>query len=417
MIRTRAGYTRLLYLMLPYALLHPLWRALREPAYLRHLPERLGRYPDAAAERTIWIHAVSVGETRAAQPLIEGLLERYPEHRLLLTHMTPTGRAAGEALYGDRVRRCYLPWDLPGAVARFLDRFRPEIGVLMETEVWFNLIHACAERGIPVHLANARLSERSLRRYERIRELACAGLNELAAIAAQTPSDAERFAALGARNVRVAGNVKFDVTPPHALVERGLAWRAAWGESRPVWLAASTREGEEALILDAIGTASAPDALAVIVPRHPRRFDEVARLLAARGVGFQRRSENAPLAPRTRVLLGDSMGEMFAYYAACDAALIGGSLLPFGSQNLLEACALGKPVVIGPSTYNFEEAARGAIEAGAALRVADAREAMAAIAALLADRGRRGRMGEAGLAFTRGHRGATQRLLELIRLP
>lgn len=408
-------YTLLLYALLPRALWRLLWRARRQPAYLEHIPERFGYYRQTAEQPLIWVHAVSVGETRAAEPLIRALQREYPQHRILLTHMTPTGREAGGTLYGDTALRCYLPYDYPGAVARFLDHFRPRVGLLMETEVWSNLIHACRERQIPLYLVNARLSEKSFEKYRRFAELTRASLRELTAIAAQTADDAQRLAALGAENAVIAGNLKFDIELPVAQLKLGEAWRKRYGESRPVLLAASTRDGEEDLLLSRLGALEAPFALLVIVPRHPQRFDEVAALIERRGIRYQRRSREEPVAPDTRVVLGDSMGEMFAYYAACDVAFVGGSLLPFGGQNLIEACAAGKPVLFGPHTYNFAEAAESAIAAGAALRVADADELMRKAQRLLTDAGAAARMGESGRAFSKAHQGATRRVLELIR--
>jgi 3-deoxy-D-manno-octulosonic-acid transferase len=415
MIRTRFGYTLLLFALLPRVLLHLLWRARRQPAYLKHIPERFGYYRQGSAQPLIWIHAVSVGETRAAEPLVRALQKEYPAQRILLTHMTPTGREAGETLFGDSVLRCYLPYDYPRAVARFLDHFRPQAGLLMETELWSNLIHACRERGVPLHLINARLSEKSFARYRRFRELARTSLRELAGIAAQTEGDAQRLERLGAENVVVTGNLKFDIRPPLAQLEMGEAWRRDYGAGRPVLLAASTREGEEEVLLERFSDLGLPSVLLVIVPRHPQRFEEVAALVARHKLRCQRRSEGAPVDPQTRVLLGDSMGEMFAYYAACDVAFIGGSLLPFGGQNLIEACAVGRPVLLGPHTYNFSEAAESAVEAGAALRVGDAGELMRVARRLLADADAAARMGQAGLAFSRRHRGATQRVIKGVR--
>ncbi|MBI4206959.1 MAG: lipid IV(A) 3-deoxy-D-manno-octulosonic acid transferase [Betaproteobacteria bacterium] len=414
-MRTRFGYTLLLYALLPRALLHLLWRARRQPAYLKRIPERFGYYRERTAQPLIWIHAVSVGETRAAEPLVRILQKRHPTHRILLTHMTPTGWESGVALYGDTVSRCYLPYDFPGAVARFLDRFRPRVGLLMETEVWPNLIHACRERNLPLYLVNARLSEKSYARYRRFAELTRASLKELAAIAAQTPDDARRLTTLGAQNAAITGNLKFDIEPPSTQLELGRSWRESYGKSRPVLLAASTRDGEEQLLLARFAELAMPSVLLVIVPRHPQRFAEVAGLIERSGLRYQRRSENAAIDPQTRVLLGDSMGEMFAYYGACDVAFVGGSLLPFGGQNMIEPCAAGKPVLFGPHTYNFSEAAEGAVAAGAALRVANAEELMREARRLLADAVAAKRMGEAGLAFSKAHRGATQRVLELVR--
>ena len=362
------------------------------------------------------MHAVSVGGTRAAEPLIHALQRKYPQHRILLTHMTPTGRETSESLFGERVLRCYLPYDFPFAVARFLDYFKPACGILLETEIWPNLIHACRARNVPVYLVNARLSEKSFRKYRRLGALAAECLNELTGIGAQGQRDAERLKALGAATVQTTGNLKFDIVPDPALIARGGAWRGAYGRSRPVLLAASTREGEEALLLQALRDVDIPQLLTVIVPRHPQRFDEVAALLAREDVPFQRRSADQPIAAATRVVLGDSMGEMFAYYAACDVAFIGGSLLPFGAQNLIEACAVGRPVIIGPHTYNFADATQLAVDAGAALQVDDARGALAAAREVLQDPARAQRIAHAGLDFVRDHQGATARVVELIKI-
>ena len=412
----RLIYTLLLYLLLPVVLLRLAWRARRQRGYLEHVAERFGRYAQDAGAPLIWVHAVSVGETRAAAPLIQALREKYPGHRILLTHMTPTGRETGAALYGDTVTRCYLPYDFPGAVARFLGHFRPRAGIVMETEIWPNLIQACRAQGVPLYLVNARLSEKSFSGYRRFAGLARESLAGFTAIAAQGEDDARRLAALGAANVRVTGSVKFEIGPPAAQIELGRAWRREFGVERPVLLAASTREGEEAVLLDALAGLDVPGLLTVIAPRHPQRFDEVERLIAARGARCQRRSGSVAIAPDTRFVLGDSMGEMFAYYAACDVAFIGGSLLPFGGHNLIEACAAGRPVLIGPYTYNFSDAVELAVAAGAAIQVPDAAALAREAARLLRDPAAARRMGEAGLAFCAMHRGATDRTLELIRL-
>jgi 3-deoxy-D-manno-octulosonic-acid transferase len=412
----RFAYTLLLYLALPYVLARLAWRARRQHGYLRHVAERFGYYEGKADGPLIWVHAVSVGETRAAEPLIQGLRAKHPGYRILLTHMTPTGREAGEALFGGDVERCYLPYDYPGAVARFLRHFRPRAGILMETEIWPNLIRACRGGGVPLCLVNARLSEKSYAGYRRFATLARESLGELSGVAAQSAEDAQRLAVLGAADVRVTGSLKFDVTPPPAQLELGREWRRRFGATRPVLLAASTREGEETLLLDALAGIEVPGLLIVLVPRHPQRFDDVERLIAARGARFQRRSAHAVIEPATEIVLGDSMGELFAYYAACDVAFVGGSLLPFGGQNLIEACAVGRPVLIGPSIYNFEETATLAVRSGAAIQVPDAAVLAREAGRLLRDPAAAERMGEAGLAFCAAHRGATARVLELIRL-
>lgn len=414
MIGSRFSYTLLLWALLPRVFWHLIKRSRRQPAYLEHVAERFGFYATKADKPVIWLHAVSVGETRAASPLIVRLLQTYPQHQILVTHMTPTGRQTGEELYGGRVLRCYLPYDFPFAVRSFLDRFQPVLGLLMETELWFNLIHECKERGTPVLLVNARLSEKSAAKYARVGKLARSALQELAMIAAQTESDARRLISLGAPDVKVTGNLKFDLTPAAEALALGAKLRQRFGEHRQVLLAASTREGEETMILDALEAAGIPGLLTVIVPRHPQRFDEVASLLQKRGLKYQRRSAEEAIGPDTQIVLGDSMGEMFAYYRACDLAFIGGSLLPFGGQNLIEACAVGKPVLIGPHTYNFDEATKCAVEAGAARRVADAKELARQAGELIGDPQILAAMANAGRNFAAHHRGTAERVTELI---
>ncbi len=410
----RRIYTILLWLLLPYIFFHLLWRARKQPEYLQHVAERFGFYSPRSNKPVIWLHTVSVGETRAAASLIQRLREKYPGHQLLLTHTTPTGRAASVQLYGDDVLRVYLPYDYPFAVQYFLRHFRPSIGILLETEIWFNLIHACHAEKIPLLLLNARLSEKSAARYTRYPNIVRSGLRELSAIAAQTEADADRLTTLGANNISVMGNLKFDIEPPLAMLELGKKLRTQFGESRKVFLAASTRAGEEALLLNALQQADIQHLLTVIVPRHPQRFDEVAALLAQHGIRFQRRSEGHPISPDTQVVLGDSMGEMFAYFAACDLAFIGGSLLPFGGQNLIEACAVGKPVLIGPHTYNFAQASENAVDSGAAVRVQNPADLAQSLKNLLAHPEQIMAIGNAGLRFVNAHRGATSRALSLI---
>jgi 3-deoxy-D-manno-octulosonic-acid transferase len=409
----RRLYTLALWLVLPLLLLRLLWRARRQPAYLEHIPERFGVYRARIDAPCLWIHAVSVGETRAAAPLVHALCARYPGTRILLTHMTPTGRETGVALFGDTVTSCYLPYDYPGAVTRFLAHFRPRLGLLMETELWPNLVAQAVQAGLPLYLVNARLSARSARGYGRIGALARDALGGLAAIAAQTGADARRLRALGAARVVVTGNLKFEVEAPAQEVARGKAWRESIG-ARPVILAASTREGEEAQLLAAWAAAPHGDALLVIVPRHPQRFDEVAAEVCGRGLRLMRRSQGLQLSRETEVLLGDSLGEMYFYYAACDVALLGGSFLPHGAQNLIEPCALGKPVVIGPSTYNFAQAAAAAVAAGAALPVPDFASGVETALRLLDQPQRLAACAEAGLRFAEAHRGATGRILGLL---
>ena len=413
----RQVYSLLFYLIQPLIWLRLLWRARKQPEYLQYLGERYGHYAQPAPARLLWLHAVSVGETRAAEPLIQALLDEYTDHSLLLTHMTPTGRATGAELiakYGSRLIQSYLPYDLPGASGRFLDHFKPCLGLLMETELWPNLIAGAKARRMPLLLVNARLSARSQRGYRRLLNLFRPAFNSLRAVAAQTPADAERLMSIGAQRVSVVGNLKFDVIPSPEKLQLGTQWRQKLG-ARPVWLAASTREGEESLILDAFVRLNRPDLLLLLVPRHPQRFREVRALIEERGLTLCRRSENSLPVSETRVWLGDSMGEMPAYFTVADVALIGGTLLPFGGQNLIEAAACDCPALVGPHSFNFSQATDDAIACGAAKRIADADAAANEVIKLLNDGAALQAMRDSGARFSLAHRGATARTVALIR--
>jgi 3-deoxy-D-manno-octulosonic-acid transferase len=411
----RALYTLLWWVALPWLPLRLWWRGRREPMYRAHIGERFGWYGRAPATSpgAVWIHAVSLGETRAVAPLVERLLREAPQRTIVLTHMTATGREGGRALFGDRVTQAWLPYDLPFAMRRFLARFRPRAGLLVETELWPNLAATASEAGVPLFLINARLSERSARGYARIGALARPLVQALAGVAAQTEADAQRLRALGATHVVVTGNLKFDATIPAEMRDRGRLLREQFGRERPLILLASTRDGEEALLVDALSRARLPtQALVVIVPRHPQRFDAVAALIEARGLTLARRSADRPVASGVRVVLGDSMGELAAYYAAADVAFVGGSLLPFGGQNLIEAIAAGVPTLVGPHTFNFAEASDAAIAAGAALRIGNADDVFAVASRLLADPASRERMRGLAGVFIAAHRGAVDRSWE-----
>jgi 3-deoxy-D-manno-octulosonic-acid transferase len=417
----RGVYGALLAALQPVYRARLWWRGRREPAYRSHVAERFGRYGgEPPSSGWLWLHAVSLGETRAAAPLLAALRARRPGLRLLLTHGTATGREAGAALLREGDRQAWLPYDRPGAVARFLAQFSPAVGVLMETELWPNLIAAATTRGVPLVLANARLSPRSLARGRRLDALRRPALASLAAVLAQTADDARRLLEAGAREPVVAGNLKFDMTPDAALVERGRAWRAAPG--RPVLMLASTREGEEAALVAAFLRLPAPRPLLLVVPRHPQRFDEVAALLAQAGLTVARRSRFGAGPPADAdadvtaadAWVGDSLGEMALYYALADAALLGGSFAPLGGQNLIEAAAVGCPVVCGPHTFNFSDVAEGAIAAGAAERAVGADDAVRRAARLLADPAARAAAATAGIAFAAAHRGAAERMAAAI---
>lgn len=424
-------YTIAWYLAMPWLLVHLLWKSRRQPGYRRHLGERFGAHPPRGdLQPLVWLHAVSVGETRAARPLVDALLERYPQHELLITHMTPTGREAGGMLFSHpRVHRAYLPYDYPFAVRRFLRAWRPSVGLLMETELWPNLVAIAHEEGVRLALVNARLSERSLRKGQRWARLIEPALATLDLVLAQSADDAHRLARLGRHDARVLGNLKFDVGAAPKLEALGHRWRIDWlarqradGLPRFCIVVASTRDGEEALLLDAWAAALNPPSLAsrfppllVIVPRHPERFDAVAALIEARGWRFARRSRLVEgCRCDAQVILGDTMGEMPAWYALADVAIIGGSLLPYGGQNLIEACAAGVPVVVGPHTFNFAEAAERAIEADAAIRVPDAARAVAGALDIVLEPERRQSMSDRALAFAVRHRGATDRTVEAL---
>ena len=447
----RAAYGALLRLATPLYLLRLLWRGRREPLYRAELGQRLG-FGRADATGRLWLHAVSLGETRAASALIDELRRRRPHLRLLLTHGTATGREAGAALLHKGDAQAWLPYDTPGAVRRFLAAHRPAAGVIMETETWPNLLHGAARADVPLVLANARLSERSRRKGERLAWLMRPAAACLRVALAQTEDDAARLRHAGVREVQVLGNLKFDMAPAAALLEVGRTWRA--GLARPVVMLAVSREGEELPLLEAwlwqaaastaastatpttTSTANPHDArpLLLIVPRHPQRFDEVAAMVRARGLTLTRRSTWAadraadratdmgtdrgaepgptpPLEARDAdVWLGDSMREMPLYYALADVALLGGSFEPLGGQNLIEAAACGCPLLMGPHTFNFAHAAELALAAGAAERVADIETAVVRARAWLQDPAALAARARCAVEFAAQHRGAAQRM-------
>ncbi len=410
-------YTLLLHLALPLIALRLALRARKAPAYARRIGERFSLGLPAMKPGGIWVHAVSVGESIAAAPMIRALQARHPDLPVTVTCMTPTGSERIQALFGDSVQHCYLPYDLPWAASRFLDLVQPRLTVVMETELWPNHIHQCARRGIPVALANARLSERSARGYARFRTLTAPMLAELSLIAAQTQTEAQRFLDLGARPpcVEVTGSIKFDLKIDVELPRRAAELRRQWQtDQRPVWIAASTHAGEDEIILAAHRQVlnERPDALLILVPRHPERFDSVYALCRSLGLTTRRRSSGEAVQNDDQVLLGDTMGELLFLYALADIAFVGGSLVANGGHNLLEPAALGKPVLSGPHLFNFLEIAAQLREAGALGEVENQTQLADRVATLLNEPGTAQQMGEAGVAVLKANQGALERLLE-----
>lgn len=416
----RSVYTALLYVFAPIALAGTALRGVRDPAYRDRLSERLGFtrvFAAARGIRPLWIHAVSVGEVQAAAPLIRALLKKYPQHSLLITTATPTGAQRVRALFGESVRHAYLPYDLPGAVSRFLDRVQPALAIVMEREIWPNLFGECERRRIPIVLASARISERSAVRHQKFAALFRDALSGNVTVAAQTSQDAERYRSIGAQRVLVTGNVKFDIEVPHAAREAGETLRAAQFSNRPAWVAGSTHDGEEQQILAAhrAVTAQRSDALLVLVPRHPNRFDAVRAWLKSEQVEFASRSRNETVSPSTSVLLVDTLGELMMFYAAADIAFVGGSLIAtVGGHNLLEPAVLERPILVGPHNFNAPDIAQLMMESGAARQVSSAGQLAATILELVADPAARADMGAKGNAIVSANRGALSRVMELI---
>ncbi|MGP5109985.1 lipid IV(A) 3-deoxy-D-manno-octulosonic acid transferase [Pseudomonas helleri] len=415
----RTLYTLLFHLGLPLVAIRLWLRARKAPAYAKRIGERFALNMPAMQPGGIWVHAVSVGESIAAAPMIRALLQRYPQLPITVTCMTPTGSERIQALFADepRIQHCYLPYDLPWAAVRFLDRVQPTLAVIMETELWPNHIHQCAKRGIPVALANARLSARSAKGYARFAKLTWPMLEEMSLIAAQTETEAERFRQLGARPecVRVTGSIKFDLTIDPQLLIKARELREQWQAlERPVWIAASTHEGEDAIVLAAHRQllASYPNALLILVPRHPERFNAVFALCQSEGFDTVRRSAATPVSAQTQVLLGDTMGELLFLYALADSAFVGGSLVANGGHNLLEPAALSKPVLSGPHLFNFLEIAALLRDAGALEEVDDAHALAVAVRRLFELPQDARHMGQAGLNVMLANQGALQRLLD-----
>lgn len=421
----RLTYSLLLYLLSPLILLRLLWRSLRAPAYRQRWRERFGLYRGRSPEVTVWLHAVSVGEFIAAIPLIHALREEVPAEKILVTTMTPTGSARVVESFGGEIQHCYLPYDLPGAVSRFLRHYNPAIAIVMETEIWPNLFHRCGQQNIPLLLANVRLSQCSLEGYQRwAGQITTEALQHVQWAGAQSEADQKRLIELGAdlQKVAVTGSIKFDLALPAKIEQQGAELRKELAGERPIWIAASTREGEEQYILEAHQQLlqQIPDALLLLVPRHPERFNSVARQIQSAGFQLVRRSDAHPAPLKeggvtAEVYLGDTMGEMLLLYAAADIAYVGGSLVPTGSHNMLEPAALGKPVLFGPHRFNFAEISQLLIDQGAAEEVSGANQLAHCVTELLQNPEKRQQRGQQGRRVVEQNRGALDRLLAGIR--
>ncbi len=411
-------YTLAMYLATPLLVLRLLARGVRSRPYHRRWPERFGFFEAPGFSGSLWVHAVSVGEVNAAEPLIKALQRDYPNAPLVITTVTPTGTARVHQLFGDSVFHVYLPYDLPFAVSGFLQRTRPRLALIVETEIWPNLYFACRRRGIPLMIVNARLSERSLRGYLPMRGIVRSALRCVRQIAAQSRTDAARYRLLGAdpQQLLVTGNMKFDMPIPHGAVAEGAAMREHWGPRRPVWMAASTHEGEELAVLEAHLQVlqRLPDALLLLAPRHPERFRLVEHSVRSLGFAVGTRSADGVPSAAHQVFLIDAMGQLMPFFAAAEVAFVGGSLVPIGGHNVLEPAALSTPVLVGPHTFNFEEITRSLIDQGGAERVADNQQLGHDVLQLLRDPDKRQRMGCAAQQVFERERGAVGRIMQLI---
>lgn len=414
----RTLYSALFYALTPWVLARLAWRGRKLPAYRERWRERFALYDFPPEPGATWFHAVSVGEAEAAFPIVRAFRDRHPGWPILVTCGTPTGSARIRAVLGDSVRHVYLPYDLPDSAARFLEHFRPRLGVVLETEIWPNLYHACRQRRIPLAIVNGRLSEKSARGYRRLGALARESLAAVSRIAAQTDLDAGRYIGIGAdpATVSVAGNVKFDIGFSAAMRERADALRTGLFGNRPVWIAGSTHPGEEEQVLAALAQVrrDIPDMLLVLAPRHPERAGEVLALCGKAGFPVRRRGEDLPCEPSTAVFLIDTLGELRGFYGAADVAFVGGSLVPRGGHNVLEPAAAGRPVLFGPYMFNFAEIARRLREAGGAVEVANAGELAAWLVRLWDEPERRAALGVGGRAFVEANRGAVERVADLL---
>ncbi len=401
-------------------LIRLIWRGIRSPSYWQRWPERFGQGAVLSDKvPVIWIHAVSVGEVEATRPLVQKLFSEFPDHQLLITTMTPTGSAHVKRLYGDSVTHCYLPYDVSFAVQRFLKRTHPQFGIIMETELWPLMLLTCQQLNIPLVLANARMSERSAKGYARLAGFTKTILKSLHFIAAQSENDRQRFKQLGAdkKNIHAIGNLKYEISLASGLIEQATAMRSIWGSHRPIWVAASTHEGEEIAILNATRQvrAACSELLLIIVPRHPERFDKVTALSQKSGFKTLRRSEHRPCPLDVQVMVVDTMGELPLFYAASDVAFVGGSLVPVGGHNILEPAALGRPIITGPHYFNFNEITQQFLDADAAIQIDNTETLADTVIQLLQDPLKRSNMGEAALKIMANSQGASKRLVNLLK--
>ena len=413
----RRIYTAILYLMLPLVLLRLLWRSRLAPAYRERWGERFGEIRGPYKQGGLWVHAVSVGEVLAVSPLVRHLIQNHPSLHIHITTTTPTGSAQVQRLFGVEVSHSYAPYDIPLFLMRFLDTLRPKAMLMVETEVWPNLLHYAREREVTTLLANARLSARSLRRYQRVESFAQTVFAQIDHVAAQTEADADRLRMIGVNPgaIHVTGSIKFDVDVPASVLEQSEVMRRMWS-GRPVWVAGSTHDGEESVILEAHQQLikEVPDALLVLVPRHPERFDAVGSLAERYDFEVARRSLHDPVTEKTQVYLGDTMGELNVLIGAVNVAFIGGSFAKIGGHNVLEAAAQGIPVIVGPHTFNFELITRQLIQIGGAERVYNAEELAKLLQAWLTDAAARVEVGEAGQKLVTDNRGALDKLEKLV---
>ncbi|MBT7443383.1 MAG: 3-deoxy-D-manno-octulosonic acid transferase [Methylococcales bacterium] len=416
---SRLLYSFVFYLIVPIILLRLLIRGLKAEQYWQRWDERFGQIPKIwAQKRPIWVHAVSVGEFIAATPIVNRLLRDDSDAVIVITTMTPTGSERVKAVFGDKVHHFYMPYDLPHVMSRVITQLKPSVLVIMETEIWPNLVYHSHANNVPVLLANARMSERSAKGYQRFSSLTRQTLERITLVAAQNPADAERFIDIGAlpERTRVMGNVKFDLKIPASLREQSLAFRHQWGVNRPVWIAASTHEGEDEQILQLHKRIleAIPDVLLVIVPRHPERFDKVANLAKKLGYVVGRRSGSLEHKEDINIFVGDTMGELMLFLSASDVAFIGGSLIPSGGHNVLEASALGLPVVFGPHMFNFSEVSRLILDAKAGLQVEGGEQLASTIINLLQSASDRAELGEQGIKVVEQNKGAIDILVKEI---